>query len=142
MKMNKPSDSDWKIASSLASSIGEKGGFPNAKLIFESSVMDEDASEEDRTLPRRFADHTYRDFSTYIKDGGKVLRHKKSESNFPARLHAMLSDEKYTHMISWMVSYHTEMTLIGGHGDGGIGLVLARSNSISLICCPSFMLIY
>ena len=50
----------------------------------------------------RFTDHTYRDFSNYIEDGGKLDKHKKCERNFPARLHAMLSDEQYSHIISWM----------------------------------------
>lgn len=59
----------------------------------------------DATLPRRFTDHTYHDFSNYIKEGGKLKKHKKSESNFPARLHAMLSDEQYSHIITWMVSF-------------------------------------
>ena len=63
------------------------------------------AGEVDETLPRRFTDHTYHDFSNYIKEGGKLKKHKKSESNFPARLHAMLSDEQYSHIITWMVSF-------------------------------------
>ena len=50
----------------------------------------------------RLADHTYRDFSTYIKDGNRIEKHKKSDRNFPARLHAMLSSEQYSHIISWM----------------------------------------
>jgi hypothetical protein len=54
-------------------------------------------------LPR-CTDHGYQDFSTYIEDGGKIEKHKKSDRNFPARLHAMLSDEQYSHIISWMVS--------------------------------------
>jgi hypothetical protein len=61
--------------------------------------------EVDETLPRRFTDHTYHDFSNYIKEGGKLKKHKKSESNFPARLHAILSDEQYSHIITWMVSF-------------------------------------
>ena len=105
MKMDPPSDKDWKIASSIASSfvVGNKGGFPNAKFVFNTSPTDDNEGSSD-TLPRRFADHTYRDFSTYINDGGKVQKHKKSESNFPARLYAMLAEEKYSHIISWMVS--------------------------------------
>ena len=47
---------------------------------------------------------TYRDFSTYIEQGGTIEKHKKSDRNFPARLHAMLSDEQYSHIITWMVS--------------------------------------
>jgi len=50
----------------------------------------------------RFADHTYRNFSNWIKDGNRIEKHKKSDRNFPARLHAILSDEKYSHIISWM----------------------------------------
>ena len=53
------------------------------------------------SLPR-YADHTYRDFSTYIKEGKRVEKHKKSDRNFPARLHVILSNEQYSHIISWM----------------------------------------
>jgi hypothetical protein len=106
--MNPPSVQE--IASSLASSfvVGHEGGFPNAKK-FVSPMSDYDvaADEDTTTLPRRFADHTYHNYSTYIEDGGKLQKHKKSESNFPARLHAMLSNEDYSHIISWMVSYFT-----------------------------------
>ena len=66
----------------------------------------------DETLPRRFTDHTYHDFSNYIKEGGKLKKHKKSESNFPARLHAMLSDEQYSHIITWMVSFRELVYLL------------------------------
>ena len=52
----------------------------------------------------RYIDHSYHDYSTYIQDGGKIVKHKKSERNFPARLHTILSDEQYAHIISWMVS--------------------------------------
>jgi len=54
-------------------------------------------------LPR-YTDHAYQDYSTYIEDGGRLQKHKKSERNFLARLHAMLSDEQHSHIISWMVS--------------------------------------
>ena len=53
------------------------------------------------SLPR-YADHTYRDFSTYIKEGKRIEKHKKSDRNFPARLHVILSNEQYSHIISWM----------------------------------------
>jgi hypothetical protein len=52
----------------------------------------------------RFADHTYRDYAAYIDEGGKIQRHKKSDRNFPAHLHVILSNERYSHVISWMVS--------------------------------------
>eukprot|EP00577_Skeletonema_sp_RCC1716_P012055 CAMPEP_0113405458 /NCGR_PEP_ID=MMETSP0013_2-20120614/18963_1 /TAXON_ID=2843 ORGANISM="Skeletonema costatum, Strain 1716" /NCGR_SAMPLE_ID=MMETSP0013_2 /ASSEMBLY_ACC=CAM_ASM_000158 /LENGTH=409 /DNA_ID=CAMNT_0000291187 /DNA_START=20 /DNA_END=1249 /DNA_ORIENTATION=- /assembly_acc=CAM_ASM_000158 len=57
------------------------------------------------TLPHfkfKNKNHIYRDFSTYIDDGGKIEKHKKSDRNFPARLHAILSDEQYSNIISWM----------------------------------------
>lgn len=50
----------------------------------------------------RYTDHTYHDFAAYIEDGGKIEKHKKFGKNFPARLHAMLSDEQHSHIISWM----------------------------------------
>ena len=53
------------------------------------------------SLPR-YADHTYHDFSTYIKEGNRIEKHKKSDRNFPARLHVILSNEQYSHIISWM----------------------------------------
>ena len=58
-------------------------------------------NNHDNIFPR-YADHTYRDFSTYIKDGNRIEKHKKSDRNFPARLHAILSDKQYLHIISWM----------------------------------------
>ena len=55
------------------------------------------AASSDRT-----SEHTYHDFSTYIKRGGKIEKHKKSDRNFPARLHTILSIDKYSHIIAWM----------------------------------------
>lgn len=50
----------------------------------------------------RYVDHTYRDYSRYVKDGGELLKHKKSGNNFPARLHRVLSDEENADVITWM----------------------------------------
>eukprot|EP00984_Skeletonema_dohrnii_P002426 scaffold835_cov72-Skeletonema_dohrnii-CCMP3373.AAC.3 len=76
-----------------------------ASAFFDSATAAEEAAAEaEHTLPR-YADHTYHDFSTYIKDGGRIEKHKKSDRNFPARLHAILSDEQYSNIISWMVSW-------------------------------------
>ena len=44
----------------------------------------------------RYVDHTYRDFSHYIEEGGELVKHKKSSNNFPARLHRMLSKEEHS----------------------------------------------
>ena len=51
----------------------------------------------------RYVDHTYRDYSTYVQDGGELVKHKKSGNNFPARLHEVVSDEANSHAIAWMV---------------------------------------
>ena len=55
--------------------------------------------------PREWAtvDHTYRDFSRYVLEGGELVRKKKSDNNFPAKLHQMLSDPDLSHIIAWMV---------------------------------------
>jgi hypothetical protein len=55
----------------------------------------------------RYTVHTYHDYSTFIEEGGVITKHKKSGRNFPARLHSILSNEQYSHIISWMVSYPT-----------------------------------
>mmetsp|Transcript_161 Transcript_161/g.210 ORF Transcript_161/g.210 Transcript_161/m.210 type:complete len:444 (-) Transcript_161:129-1460(-) len=64
--------------------------------------------------------HTYRDFSTHIEEGGMIEKHIESESerNFPACLHAMVSNEHYSHIISWMPhgrawKVHNKRLLVG-----------------------------
>jgi hypothetical protein len=56
-------------------------------------------NKDDRRL---YADHTYRDFSCFLERGGVVPKHKKSENNFPARLHKLISDPSNSHIIAWM----------------------------------------
>ena len=55
--------------------------------------------------PREWAtvDHAYHDFSRYLLEGGELVRKKKSDNNFPAKLHQMLSDPDLSHIIAWMV---------------------------------------
>ena len=62
------------------------------------------AAASNEEISPRYVDHSYQEYSAYVKNGGKLQKHKKSERNFPARLHAMLSDERYPHIITWMVS--------------------------------------
>lgn len=53
----------------------------------------------------KYVDHTYRDFSRYVEEGGELIKHKKSTNDFPARLHKMLTDESANSgVITWMVS--------------------------------------
>mmetsp|Transcript_27005 Transcript_27005/g.48725 ORF Transcript_27005/g.48725 Transcript_27005/m.48725 type:complete len:542 (-) Transcript_27005:23-1648(-) len=51
---------------------------------------------------RRQVDHIYRDFSRYLQEGGDIIKHKKSGANFPAKLHLMLSEPQFSHIIVWM----------------------------------------
>lgn len=51
----------------------------------------------------KYVDHTYHDFSNYIIEGGELTKHKKSDNNFPARLHKLVSDGP-NDVITWMVS--------------------------------------
>ena len=74
---------------------------PTKKLDFSTTAKEQAVV---CTLPR-LTDHSYQDYSTHVKNGGKLEKHKKSERNFPARLHKILSNEQYSHVISWMVSY-------------------------------------
>ena len=53
---------------------------------------------------RQLVDHTYRDFSQYISSGGELIKHKKSDANFPAKLQVLLSDLTNADVITWMVS--------------------------------------
>lgn len=50
----------------------------------------------------RFVDHTYRDFSRYLEEGGQLIKHKKCEANFPSNVHKMLSDPAHSRVITWM----------------------------------------
>ena len=61
-------------------------------------------SGESKTKKTRtyVVDHTYRDFSQYLAKGGQVVSHKKSEKNFPKKLHQMLSNRELSHVITWM----------------------------------------
>ena len=52
----------------------------------------------------KYVDHTYHDFSNYIIEGGELTKHKKSDNNFPARLHKLISDVNSNDVITWMVS--------------------------------------
>ncbi|KAK1740863.1 heat shock factor family protein [Skeletonema marinoi] len=73
-----------------------------ASAFFDSSITTTTTTGEASGALPGFINCTYRDFSTHIEEGGKIQKHKKSDNNFPARLHAMLSNEQYSHIIAWM----------------------------------------
>eukprot|EP00984_Skeletonema_dohrnii_P023966 scaffold13072_cov78-Skeletonema_dohrnii-CCMP3373.AAC.1 len=88
-------------------------GQPNAQYGLNSSMPN-------HVICPRFSDHghTYRDFSTHIEEGGMIEKHIESERNFPACLHEMLSNEHYSHIISWMPhgrawKVHNKRLLVG-----------------------------
>ena len=56
------------------------------------------ASSSNRAPPRRI-DHTYCDYSNFSTEDLPVL---KAPTNFPSKLHHILSDPEYQHVISWM----------------------------------------
>ena len=62
------------------------------------------AEDEERSSRRPYVDHTYHDFSHYFQEGGKTIKHKKADANFPAKLHQMLAETQFAHIITWMVS--------------------------------------
>lgn len=60
-----------------------------------------------KSIPTQLVDHTYRDFSQYKRDTTSGIRDefdqgKKLDSNFPAKLHKILSNQEYSHIICWM----------------------------------------
>lgn len=58
----------------------------------------------------RYVDHTYRNYSRYVEEGGELITHKKSTDNFPARLHKALSIPDHSDVITWQVSAAVEST--------------------------------
>ena len=46
---------------------------------------------------------SYRDYSTYLLNGGELIKHKKSDRNFPVKLHRIVSDPMNAHIITWLV---------------------------------------
>mmetsp|Transcript_27391 Transcript_27391/g.54803 ORF Transcript_27391/g.54803 Transcript_27391/m.54803 type:complete len:369 (+) Transcript_27391:214-1320(+) len=50
--------------------------------------------------PPRRVNHTYRDFSRF--EPISMNKDRRSSSNFPAKLHMMLSNPEHAHVISWM----------------------------------------
>lgn len=68
-------------------------------------VTSADLVKNIRMSSLRYVDHTYRDFSRYIEEGGRLIKHKKSEANFPAKLHKMVSDPANSKALMWMVSF-------------------------------------
>lgn len=45
---------------------------------------------------------SYRDYSTYLLNGGELIKHKKSDRNFPVKLHRIVSDPMNAHIITWL----------------------------------------
>ncbi|KAL7481176.1 hypothetical protein ACHAW6_006855 [Cyclotella cf. meneghiniana] len=51
--------------------------------------------------PPRRTDHTYHDWAQYPPDDSAIRTTKKSNNNFPAKLHRILSNPEHSCAISW-----------------------------------------
>ena len=58
-------------------------------------------------------DHTYRDYSQVevssddeTTGGGDDKKHSRLQPNFPAKLHAIVSNPNYQHIICWQVRFY------------------------------------
>ncbi len=67
------------------------------------SVASAKPGKENQVKNGSYVDHTYHDFSLYLREGGEIIKHKKCDANFPAKLHGILSEPIYLHVIAWMV---------------------------------------
>jgi hypothetical protein len=103
--MNVPNKKEWastQSPSSAASDSEEDEEFVTDRQGHSAQYGMNVAAMPNYDIFPRYVDHTYHNFATFLEDGGKIEKHKKCERNFPARLHVMLSDEQYSHIISWM----------------------------------------
>ncbi|EJK50811.1 hypothetical protein THAOC_30087 [Thalassiosira oceanica] len=50
-----------------------------------------------------YSSAAYRDYGTYLQNGGELITHKKSDRNFPVKLHRIVSDPLNSLIITWMV---------------------------------------
>mmetsp|Transcript_32826 Transcript_32826/g.73820 ORF Transcript_32826/g.73820 Transcript_32826/m.73820 type:complete len:376 (+) Transcript_32826:105-1232(+) len=64
--------------------------------------MSDDHKSASASESVKYVDHTYRDYSTYLQNGGQLIKHKKSDKNFPVKMHRILSNPMYSHIITWM----------------------------------------
>ena len=63
----------------------------------------EDAAATYSTMATTEITASYRDYSRYLELGGDLARHKKCESNFPARIHRMVSNADHSDIVGWLV---------------------------------------
>lgn len=73
---------------------------PMASSIISRSTQSTPLNHNNRPPPRR-VDHTYRDYSGFpAEDFPEAAR--RAPTNFPSKLHKILSTHEYCHIISWM----------------------------------------
>ena len=72
--------------------------FEEGLIVTGTARYQSTTSSNNRAPPRRI-DHTYRDYSNFPTADLPVL---KAPTNFPTKLHHILSDPDYQHVISWM----------------------------------------
>ena len=59
-----------------------------------------------------YSSAAYRDYGTYLQNGGELITHKKSNRNFPVKLHRIVSDPSNSLVITWMVSGLSEVAKV------------------------------
>ena len=59
-----------------------------------------------------YSSGAYRDYSNYLQNGGELIKHKKSDRNFPVKLHRIVSDPSNSLVITWMVSGLSEVAKV------------------------------
>jgi len=94
--------SDSSILSPAATKISIPNDSHSQRNTSSSGIADGHTKSRPHTN-RPLVDHAYRDFSRYLQEGGQTVKHKKAGVNFPSKLHQMLSEPRFSHMIVWMV---------------------------------------
>ncbi|KAL3768707.1 hypothetical protein ACHAWU_006808 [Discostella pseudostelligera] len=72
---------------------------PAAASSILATALSDNSMSGNRT-PQRRVDHTYRDYSNFPLE--ELPTRKRAPTNFPSKLHQILSNPEYAHIISWM----------------------------------------
>ncbi|KAL3783831.1 hypothetical protein HJC23_005324 [Cyclotella cryptica] len=79
--------------------VNRNASGPSPELQYDS-LSSKNSNPRLAPPPRRI-DHTYHDWATYPPDDHALRTTKKSNNNFPAKLHRILSNPEHAHAICW-----------------------------------------
>jgi hypothetical protein len=74
---------------------------PSPSTLHEVASSSQAVAPVRQVAPPRRTDHTYHDYATQTPSPYEYPVTKKSTSNFPAKLHRMISDPSNSHAIQW-----------------------------------------